>query len=130
MNEKNGGAAFPRPYGQQTFGNGDSDYSEQAPGMTKEYTTEDLVLTTWRKWRSSADGLWAETTIQSAALIFIGCEIRTLNQTMTLIRQDLLSLGKDGLHDVIKAEAYRVREARRKRLARARARRQALKGVK
>jgi hypothetical protein len=94
----------------------------------KHQTTEEIGTSVWKPWESMPNGTWSHERIVNSHMVFIAHEIRKLNETMTLFRQDMLSLGRDGLHDVIKAEARRVREAKRKRLARNRARRQAGKG--
>jgi DeoR/GlpR family transcriptional regulator of sugar metabolism len=74
-------------------------------------STRDMALSNWGEWNTSPDGGYSYDSINSASLVFIAQSMERLNVTMEAFRRDMLTLGSDGLHEVIRAHVKRIRKA-------------------
>lgn len=91
--------------------------------MIRKFTTEELALTSWDRWESNDHGRWGLESIKAANLAYQSRVLHDLLSAANSIQNTLRALEQNGLHQVIREQARKAREAERKRKARAKARR-------
>jgi hypothetical protein len=89
-----------------------------------KYTPKEIIDWNWT-YTSDVDGGYSTERIASAAAVAAAQYLRDIRDELQQIKRDIRQLGAEGLHDLIRYEAKRVRKAERARRTRAAKRRAA-----
>lgn len=80
----------------------------------KSQRQSDIFRDEFDPWLTQANGRWSPQTFQTAAAAESTRRLTMIDETLKRIEQLLMNLGHDGLHNLIRLEARRVRTRERK----------------
>lgn len=80
----------------------------------KSIGQSELMRTPFRNFTSNDEGTWPYTVITAAGAAESARRLIMIDETLKRIEQLLMNLGTDGIHDLIRLEARRVRTRQRK----------------
>jgi hypothetical protein len=84
--------------------------------MVKTKTGKDLAYIDWN-WDSQEDGTWSFSTISAAGVAETARRLGETNRLLSLLLDRMDSLGRDGLHKILREHAKRIRKAEQRRRA-------------
>jgi hypothetical protein len=93
--------------------------------LRKTKTTEQMAFAGWNPWTSDDNGHWTHDQINTATTVQCAIELRLIRQTLQAIRNDILALGTDGLHEVIRTHRTKLRREEKARRTRSKREREA-----